>query len=195
MNNSFLVVVIIPLWTAIIAAIGVLVTWKVNYVNRVSSNAWEVYKLYNSEEIKRARITIRTLMQDPDWQSVTDYASYRTYFQLDLPAGLGPGHELKKQQELDVHSLLAFYHQVGLLLEDKLLGEDFTVRLLGGGLADRWPSLALITQFYPDRPYDGMDVLYERYGTWKKRHGGNNALHRRQGAGVQTVAGRGFLRS
>jgi hypothetical protein len=64
---------------------------------------------------------------------------------------------------------LAFYHQVGLLLERKLLPEDFIMQLLGGGLEDRWKFLAPIPQFYPQQhSYTGMYQLHERYLKWKE---------------------------
>ena len=132
------------------------------------NNAREVYKQYTSGEIERARITVRTLMEDPKWKTVTDYRSYRTYFQLDSSPELGSAKEPQKQQELrkydiEVHSLLAFYHQVSLLLEGKLLPENIIMQLLGEGLEDRWQFLEPIPRFYSKYAYRGMNQLYEWY--------------------------------
>jgi hypothetical protein len=97
--------VIAPACSIIIAIISVMVAWHGNTTSQKSNNAWEVYRQYTSEKIEQARITVRTLMEDSNWQKiVADYRAYRTYFQLDSPAGLGPGKEIHTQQELEVRN-------------------------------------------------------------------------------------------
>lgn len=154
----------------ILSIIALVVTWRAAYTDRINSNSWEIYRTYNSGDIKRGRSIAHKLLRDPAWQRVTNYNSYRAYFHLDTSeeAVLADHEKSLKEGEQSLHDLMAYYHQVGLLLQKKLLDKDFTMLLLGGGLANRWDVLARIPEFYDDRPYSGMYELYETYCKWKE---------------------------
>ncbi|GCE06802.1 hypothetical protein [Dictyobacter aurantiacus] len=155
-----------------ISCAGVALSWRMGIVTRINTNIWEVYKQYNSDDIKQARANVRAIMQDPEWQQVEDLKSYQLYFQLPIVTCDGP-NEVRQalwRQEQDIHRLLSFYHQIGVFLTRHLLDEDATLFLLGGGLDDRWNVLARVPGFFRNHPYEGMFVLYDCYLKWKQRH-------------------------
>ncbi len=57
-----------------------------------------------------------------------------------------PSPERVKQRKY-FHDLAAFYHNTGLLLARRRLDKDFTLSLVGPGLADRWMVFQAVSQF------------------------------------------------
>ena len=155
----------------VLAIIALRMSTRESRTTRVNSNSWETYHMYNSAEIKDARRIAREVGQDPNWGAVRDYSSYRAYFRLDEPLGGPQDATLRdlRTREQDLHYLLGYYHQVGTLLGDGLMDENFTLLLLGGGLRDRWPVLGRIPLFYDDQPYSGIYALHERFLRWDKQ--------------------------
>ena len=44
--------------------------------------------------------------------------------------------------------LLRFYNQVGILMEKRLVDEDFVYALIGAGLDSSWPAVSVAVQYY-----------------------------------------------
>jgi hypothetical protein len=138
--------------------------------NRANTNSWQTYIQYNDEVNRRARRVARALADDPEWQKVTSQRQYYAYFGLDPAAGPRPGKDPEELRgdELSLHTLLNYYHQVGILLNSHLLDDDFTMSILGGGLHDRWAVIGRIPLFFRDKPYSGVYLLHNAYLTWYK---------------------------
>lgn len=134
----------------------------------INQNSWQTYQMYNSDELRRGRAVARALVRQPGWQAVRDHASYQTFFHIGQPEGAGPGDAIRvaHQDDQALHYLLNYYHQVGMLLQRKLLDRDFTMELVGEGLRDRWPEISRIPTFYGDTAYQGMFELYDAFDRW-----------------------------
>ena len=156
--------------SVIISIVALTKTLQDARTNRINANSWQTYTMYNSDEIKRARQVTRRVGRDEAWKAVHDLASYNAYFQLDAPTAVGSAseHGTLRDDEQHIHYLLAFYHQVGMLLHRQLLDRDFTMLLLGEGLDNRWNVLGIIPGFYPNSPYSGMFEFYLDYKDWEK---------------------------
>lgn len=136
----------------------------------INQNSWQTYELYNSDELRRGRAVARALGLRPGWESVRDYASYQTFFHIGQPEGAGPDDRVRAAHQDDqaLHYLLNYYHQVGMLLQRKLLDRDFTMELVGEGLRDRWDQISRIPTFYGNTAYQGMFELYDAFERWEK---------------------------
>jgi hypothetical protein len=143
---------------------------------RADSNTWSMYEAYNSEAVRLGRVTAREATKS-HLQGFASQADYSAYFdEENLPKGfvLPPEVSPKQMQvmrEQSMHDLMAFYHQVGLLLLKHGLDKDFTLMLIGGGLSDRWPVLGMLPGLWAtpkDYPYGGMFVLYRKYLHWQR---------------------------
>jgi hypothetical protein len=159
------------LLSAVFAGYAIFVTVRSSRTGIVNSNSWSTYQMYNSEEIQRGRAVARAVEKDPAWGGVTTYARYKAYFKLDDPEGPGEDDPTRilHTQEQSIHYLLNYYHQIGMLLQRKLLDRDFTMFLVGEGLADRWEVLGRVPDFYPNYPYNGVFVLYDAFRAWQRR--------------------------
>lgn len=159
----------------VIAVSAIVVSIREAHAGRVSANTWEMYRGYNSDSVRLGRDTARQVLRD--WPAgFVDLKAYQAYFAAPLPAGypLPPGitpERMQKQREQSMHDLMAYYHQVGLLLGKGELDKDFTLLLVGGGLVDRWQSLANLPAFYPESdgvPYGGMYLLHQTFRRWAR---------------------------
>jgi hypothetical protein len=156
--------------SAVFAGYAIFVTVRSSRTGIVNSNSWATYQMYNSDEIKRGRATARAVAKDPAWRGVTNYGQYQAYFKLDDPEGPSEDNPTRfvHEQEQSLHYLLNYYHQIGMLLQRNLLDRDFTMFLVGEGLADRWDVLGRVPDFYPNYPYNGVFVLYDDFRRWQK---------------------------
>ena len=163
----------VSLLSLALALISLVISWQVTRTERINNNSWETYRIYTVHDIERSRTVVRAVAKDPAWQNVKSLAAYTAYFHLDARVDdtTAPPHrqfiEQLHRNEQDLHNLLNVYHQVGLLLNRGLLDTEFTMRLLGAGLEDRWPVVGRVPSFYPDDPYQGMYMFYDRYNRWK----------------------------
>lgn len=168
MDISSLIALGLSILGTVLSIVAIAVTWISSKTDRTNENNWQTYTIYNSDDIKRGRAAARAVGNDPNWKNVKDLKAYRAFLKKDLEAATKEDHEEKERLahlDQDLHYLLGYYHQVGLLLEQKLLDEDFTMLLLGEGLADRWDALAPVPLFYKGSSYGGM---YQLYGTYRK---------------------------
>jgi len=143
---------------------------------RTDSNTWSMYEAYNNASVRLGRVTAREITKSHPMGFVTQ-ADYYAYFdEGNLPPGfvLPPEDSTKQMQvmrEQSMHDLMAFYHQVGLLLLKHGLDKDFTLMLIGAGLSDRWPVLGTLPGLWAtpkDYPYGGMFVLYRKFLHWQR---------------------------
>lgn len=175
MDISSLITLALSIFSLLVSSGALFVTWRAAYSDRINTNTWETYETYNSELVRNGRAAARTALKDVGAAGFADFATYRRYFHLDDPPESTDKISLtRRQQEQHLHDLLAFYHQVGLLLQKGRLDKDFTLLLLGAGLHDRWKLLGRIPAFYAepddpkgDFPYGGVYVLYNAYCSWQ----------------------------
>lgn len=164
------------LLSGLAAVLALVVSLRIARTGRKNANTWAMYQGYNSKSVRLGRKTARDIIREgrAGFTSQDDYYAYFAPGNLPANYALPPRQDAANMQRLreqSLHDLMAFYHQVGLLLEKRELDKDFTLLLLGGGLADRWQALDGLPPLWAERgdfPYGGMYVLYQTYLKWKK---------------------------
>ncbi len=144
---------------------------------RKNSNSWETFKHYTDPDMERARQAARRVLNDANWKAVHTYDQYRLYFRLgEDPEGPDKGAiAVLRKTEQDLHNLMNYFNELGMLLDNGLLDRDFTLQLVGEGMADRWDVLGRIPPLFAKfstsghAPYPGMYLLYDAYLRWEKR--------------------------
>src|SRR5579862_858868 len=108
-------------WQTVISVVGVLIpgialyaTYQVAFKDRLNSNNWSIYEAYNQERIRSGRAVARDVLKTRP----TGFADFKEYKQFFWESH-GTAEEVRKlqEQEQSLHDLMAFYHQVGLLLD------------------------------------------------------------------------------
>ncbi len=149
------------------------VTSRVAKTDRLNTNTWATYEAYNSERVRAGRAAARAAMK----AHPQGFASLEDYEHHFLHSASTPKHAQElREQEQHLHDLMAFYHQVGLLLKKRLVDRDFTLLMLGAGLDDRWTLLSKIPPLFEDHskpdgdfPYGGMYFLHEAFLDWQAK--------------------------
>lgn len=180
-NTVGVITAVAAVASAIAASVALGVSLWIASTGRKNTNTWAMYESYNSKAVRLGRKTARDIMKDNSVRFPSQTAYY-AYFASDnlppnyvLPPSMDPTKIqdraiMQQRREQSMHDLMAFYHQVGLLLEKRELNKDFTLLLLGGGLADRWEVLEGLPPLWAehgDFPYGGMYVLFTKYLRWK----------------------------
>lgn len=160
-----------------LSVVALAISWRTAHTDLVNLNSWETYRTYNGKDVRRGRVLALRILRDTGGRGLPTRADYREYFKLDTPEQTADEPTRKRQQERQyLHDLAAFYHQTGVLLRQHRLDRDFTLLLVGPGLADRWALLEPLASYYEQReqedgdfPYGGMYLLYQAYARWKGR--------------------------
>ena len=167
--------------SAIAAAAALIVSLRIARTGRKNTNTWAMYESYNSKAVRLGRKTARHIMRDHP-TGFTSQSDYYAYFDpSNLPSNyvMSPRLDqmnaqdraiMQQRREQSMHDLMAYYHQVGLLLKEGELDQDFTLLLLGGGLKDRWDvleGLPPLWEEHGDFPYGGMYALFTAYLHWR----------------------------
>ncbi len=160
----------ISLLSLAISIAAITLSLRGEHVDRINSNTWETYRAYNDPDVRKGRALTLQMLRDPTFQGFATYDSYKNYFSLP-PYGDGTStHSLGRQS---LHDLAAFYHQTGVLLQQRRLDKDFTLLLVGPGLADRWLIFKDMARLYGEGdtpstfPYGGIYLLFFAYEQWK----------------------------
>ncbi len=162
---------IVSIISALIALAALYATYRVSYNDRLNENNWATYEAYNTERVRNGRAAARQVLRaNPE-----GFATVNQYYQYFFsPAYTPTERDELKQQEQYLHDLMAFYHQVGLLLMKRQVDRDFILLMLGAGVHDRWILLGQVPIFYEDTskpdgdfPYGGMYLLHEAYLKWQ----------------------------
>jgi hypothetical protein len=162
--------------STLVALFALYVGVKVTRVESVDVNSWEMYRSYNSEAVRLGRATAREALKvrPHGFRDSSDYDAYFLPGNLPadyvLPSGVTPAR-MQQLREQSMHDLMAFYHQVGLMLQRRGLDKDFTLLLIGGGLQDRWGILEGLPTLWSAGgayPYGDMYALYRRFLRWQR---------------------------
>ncbi len=165
MSSTDIITLSVGLFSLSVSAIAILITINNSRAERSTSSWWEIYREYQSEEVKKGRLLARKVMRDTHEIGFKGRKDYDEYFKHAMPND--KDHIFDKQY---LHDLAAFYNLVGVLIQKGELNKDFILLLIGQGLEDRWPVFNAFADFYPhvDISYVGMYWLYSEYVIWKK---------------------------
>ncbi|HEY7413639.1 MAG TPA: hypothetical protein VH593_00480 [Ktedonobacteraceae bacterium] len=164
---------LISILSILISGLALYVTYRASYSDRLNANGWATYEAYNSERVRAGRAAARNALR----AKKDGFANKKEYDHHFLHSASTPEEDQDlKQQEQYLHDLMAFYHQVGLLLKKQQVDKDFILLMLGAGLHDRWALLSKVPTFFEDHtkpegdfPYGGMYLLHEAYLVWQER--------------------------
>lgn len=127
---------------------------------RMADLSWQIYQTYETEEIRGGRRAIETVSHDhPIPQTAEDYG--KTYVLYSYEGkDKEEVHDRAKRVRGKVRTMLRFYHQVGILLEKKMIDPDFVFPLIGDGLETSEHGIRVATDWY--QTYYAGHSLHEK---------------------------------
>ena len=167
--------------TAVVAVLAVLIA--VFELRRGQANAaaaraaelsWNIYLAYDSPELREGRRSLNTVSR-----SEPVPATGKEFGEMYVK------RTEAKVSEGSIRRVLRFYHQVGILLDERLIDPDFVFPLIGDGLETSKEGIRVATQWHqnfyggpsgqeerpPRRIYANAVVLTEKYERWKAEIG------------------------
>jgi len=169
--------------TLIIAIVGVWIAIaqlraerREAHASRMAEMAWQVYQAYVEPRIRTARGAAEIVSHTgPIPTTGVEYG--QRYGDKEW--------KLEDEETIDnnMRRLLRFYNQVGILIDKKLVDEDFVFALVGPGLKTAWPGVQIAVEWYQNyyggpsghekaepRPvHSYVSKLYDRYVAWEQR--------------------------
>jgi hypothetical protein len=102
---------------------------------RIAELSWNVYQAYGSKELREGRRALNTVSRK---QPVpTTGKEFGDMYVTDSYKGADEEVVKRHAEEVSAGSIrrmLRFYHQIGILLDEKLIDDDFVFQLIGDGL-------------------------------------------------------------
>jgi len=145
--------------------------------SRMAEMSWQIYQAYSDPRIRQSRgaaeIISASASTNPGFNYGKDFAD----------KGINPKNLDEETLDTAMRRLLRFYNQVGVLVEKKLVDDDFVFGLVGAGLESSWMGVNAAIEFYekntniqkeitqlkksrPIHPY--VRPLHESYKKWKE---------------------------
>ena len=175
-----LVGVLLTAMGLIVAVAALLRASRQNHEARQATLSWAIYQEYVDQRIRAARGAVQQLACSPD--CVTTGQEY-----LERVADGSPwSGSVADSVDADVRRLLRLYNQLSILLDKRLIDDDFIFGLIGPGLLTIWPvlrpAIEYYEHYYPDASqvrwhptprliYHSVPRLYERSRRWAERNG------------------------
>jgi hypothetical protein len=134
-----------------------------------------MYVAYSEPDIRRARSRTEALANSHECP--VDARGY----QITVADGWPWVGHVEGTVDADIRRLLRFYNQLAVLLQQRLIDDDFVFRLVGVGLQSAWPALNPAIAYYQyfyghagdrswhNRPrplYADIHLLRDRSVTW-----------------------------
>jgi hypothetical protein len=161
---------------------------------RAADLSWQIYQQYDGQEIRDARRAIEVVSHHEPVPKTAE--EYGLRYALQIPRELST-HEFSlnapENYGAHVRRMLRFYHQVGILMDNRLIDPDFVFQLLGAGLDTSRHGISVATGWYqnylttewkgdlsgesPEFPklakprniYDHALSLCDEYDSWKAK--------------------------
>ena len=166
--------------TAIAAVVGVTIALmqlrasrRDAQASRLADLSWQIYLAYETPEIREARRTIaRVARAQPIPQTGIEYG---TRYVLNTAA---------ENTSRPVRRMLRFYHQVGILLDQRMIDPDFVFPLIGDGLETSEKGIRAAIDWYQNywegetghekgatriEVYGNAPKLCDQYRDWKQK--------------------------
>jgi hypothetical protein len=184
--------IFVGLTTAITAIVGVTIALlqlrggrRDAQAARMAELSWQIYQAYESTDLRKGRRALNIVSRSKPIPQTG--AEFGAMYVTDAYQGEGKEKVQERAKNLSaaIRRMLRFYHQVGILLDKKMIDPDFVFPLIGHGLETSEQGIKVATEWYQiyyagesgnekaDRKrsiYGNALKLCQQYRVWKKHH-------------------------